>query len=415
MAQLGLRKWGSQLTTIEREKQRREQVRKDKLIALLNQKMHRAFGLTSSHSVIEEEIESFVLNNKGDFSDLKLRQLKAQIAERLAPEGIAPKAAKTKRLGSTAAKAAGLGIMGIAEHKPAPGLNHDRTHERKQLSRGSAHSMSMKSLALSQRKPPSIGGTQMSVRSSSHRSLAESDEWREIQNFNTLLHLEQQNQEVLASKDQQKLMKQELDKQISEKKERERQERQTERDYEEMQKKLLREAERKEKLRIEQVRQRIARDKESRDRQMIMDSTIRQSEIDREKTQEALMIAKLKKELELEKMASLEQKNQRRRQMQDMRSENENAQFLARVAAQKEREEEVKIQQETMRKLDIQQNKEANTSKKLKEKAEKFVDKMASEVYTKLEQKAKREEEQIQRYTEERSMREKLEEERRLK
>lgn len=407
MAQLGLRKWGSQLTTIEREKERRDQVRKDKLIALLNQKMHRVFGLTSSHAVIEEEIESFVLNNKGDFSELKLRQLKAQIAERLAPEGIAPRGAKTKRLGSTAAKAAGLGIMGIDEQKPAP--------DRKQLSRGSAHSMSMKSLALSQKKAPSIGGTQMSVRSSSHRSLAESDEWREIQNFNTLLHLEQQNQEVLAGKSQQKRMKEELDKQIHEKKERERKERQAERDYEEMQKRILREAERKEKLRIEEVRKRIARDKESRDRQMIMDSTIRKSELEREKAQEALMIAKLKKELELEKMASIEQKNQRRKQMQDMRSENENAQFLAKVAAQKEREEEIKIQKEIMRKLDIQQNKEANNSKKLKEKSQRFVDKMASEVYTKLEQKARDEEDQIQRYTEERNMREKLEEERRIK
>ena len=407
MAQLGLRKWGSQLTTIEREKERREQVRKDKLIALLNQKMHRAFGLTSSHAVIEEEIESFVLNNKGDFSELKLRQLKAQIAERLAPEGIAPRGNKTKRLGSTAAKAAGLGIMGIDEQKPAL--------DRKQLSRGSAHSMSMKSLALSQKKAPSVGGTQMSVRSSSHRSLAESDEWREIQNFNTLLHLEQQNQEVLAGKSQQKRMKEELDKQINEKKERERKERQAERDYEEMQKRILREAERKEKLRIEGVRQRIARDKESRDRQMIMDSTIKKNELEREKAQEALMIAKLKKELELEKMASIEQKNQRRKQMQDMRSENENAQFLAKVAAQKEREEEIKIQKEIMRKLDIQQNKEANNSKKLKEKSQRFVDKMASEVYTKLEQKARDEEDQIQRYTEERNMREKLEEERRIK
>jgi len=247
MAQLGLRKWGSQFVTIDKEKARREHIRKEKLTALLNQKLHRAFGLTTSHPVIEEEIEHFVLNNKGDFSELKLRVLRGQIAEKLAPEGITLKIkTKTNRLGSTAAKAAGMGILGINESKPEV--------ERQQLSRGSRHSMSVKSLASSQKKPQSIRQSQMSQRSSSHRSLAESDEWREIQNFNTLLHLEEQNNEIIQGKERQRMMKQQLDLQIKEKKERERQEKEAERMYENMQRKLMNAAERKENLKIEMMR-----------------------------------------------------------------------------------------------------------------------------------------------------------------
>lgn len=210
MAQLGLRKWGSQFSTIEKEKAKREQYRKEKLTALLNQRLHKAFGLTSSHPVIEQEIESFVQNNKGDFSQLKLKKLQNDLAQKLAPEGISLRTTrKVGNLGNTAAKA-GMGIVGITDR------NQDNS-SRHGLSRGSRHSMSVKSFANEKPKPRSIRGSQMSHRSSSHRSLAESDEWREILNFNTLLHLEEQNNEIQKEKDRQKMIKRELDMQIREK------------------------------------------------------------------------------------------------------------------------------------------------------------------------------------------------------
>lgn len=407
MAQLGLRKWGSQLTTIEQEKAKREQLRKDKLIALLNQKLHRAFGLTTSHPTIESEIESFVLNNKDEFSEMKLKMLKNDIAEKLAPEGITLKTGKASRLGSTAAKA-GMGIIGINENK-------DQFRGNNTLSRSSRHSMSVKSIANNKPKAQALRASQMSNRSSSYRSLAESDEWREIQNFNTLLHLEEQNQEIQREKDRQQMIKEQLDKQIREKKERERQERETEKMYEDMQMRLLNEADRKERLRQENMRRKIQKDKESRDRQVIMENTIRKGIEEREKAQEAIMVAKLKKELELEKLAYKEQKNTRHKQMKDMIAENTNAQFLSKVAQQKEREEDERMQRELMRKLEEQQRKEANDAKKRKEKQEKFVDKMANEVYSKIQERNRQEEDTIRRYTEERDMKERLEEERRMR
>lgn len=220
MAHLGLRKWGSQLTTIEQEKVKREQFRKEKLVSLLNQKLHRTFGLTTSHPVIEDEIESFVANNKEDFSMLKLKELQNDIAARLAKEGITIKTKNSARKGQTAAKA-GMGILGINENK--------YTSETPKLqSRESKHSMSMRSLSNSNANGQNVRGSQMSGRSTSFKSLAESDEWREIQNFNTLLHLEEQNQEIQREKERQRMIKDALDTQIREKKDRAMQEKKTE-------------------------------------------------------------------------------------------------------------------------------------------------------------------------------------------
>lgn len=291
MAQLGLRKWGSQYTTIEKEKHKRQQFRVEKLTGLLNQKMHRAFGLTVLNPTIEEEIEKFVVNNQGDFSQLKLKKLQNEIAEKLAPEGITLK--KRKARGSVAARAG----MEITNSIPNKGL-----------SRGSAASMSVKSITGPAGVAQNARGSQMSQRTLSHKSLAESDQWREIENFNTLLYLEEQNQEIIREKNQQRMIKEELDRQIKEKKELRRQEIETEKMYEDMQRKILDEADRKERYRVEKIKDKIKKDKEGRDRQMIMDKAIRQGEIEREKAQEALMINKLKKELELEKLAFKQQK-----------------------------------------------------------------------------------------------------------
>jgi hypothetical protein len=254
----------------------------------------------------------------------------------------------------------------------------------------------------------------MSNRSSSHRSLAESDEWREIQNFNTLLHLEEQNQEILNDKEQQRQMKDELDKQIREKRERVRQEQETEKTYEVMQRRLMNDAERKEALRIENLRKKVEKAKYGRNMQIIMENTIKKSEIDNEKAQEAMMVAKLKKELEIEKLAYKEQRNVQKKQMKQMLTENTNAQFLTKVAVQREREEDERLQKDIMRKLEEQQNKEANDSKLRKEKQQNFVDRMAHDVYGKVILKNKEEEDKIRRYVEERDMKDRINENRKI-
>jgi len=146
-----------------------------------------------------------------------------------------------------------------------------------------------------------------------------------------------------------------------------------------------------------------------------METTIKKGILEREKAQEALMVSKLKKELELEQMAYKQQRNTRKKQMRDMISENANAQFLARVAEQKEREEDERIQREIMKKLEEQQNKEANNSKALSKKKQYFVDKMATDVFDKIEMRQRNEEEMIKKYTEEKNMRERIEEQRKLR
>jgi hypothetical protein len=411
MALMNTRAYGSPYVTIEKEKAKREPQRKEKLTALLNQRMHKAFGLTSSHPIIEDKIESFVANNQGDFSELKLRKVKEELARELEPEGIFLKQNKSTRGGSSAIKA-GMGIVGIKD-KPAPKKSELNINGQTGLSRGSKHSMSVKSFASSKKR--GFRGSQQSQRTTSHRSLAESDEWREIQNFNSLLHLEEQNQEIQKERDLQRQMKEELDKQIREKRERERQEKEAERMYEEMQKKILKEADKKEKLNVQKMRMKIEKDKEGRDRQIIMENVIRKSEFEREKAQETIMMNKLKKELELEKLAFKQQKNVRKSQMKEMMAENTNAQYLAKIAQQREREEDEKIQREIMRKLEAQQMKEANDAFKRKQKQDEFVDKMATNVYSKIQERNRQEEEKINKYSQQHNLKQKLEEERRIR
>ena len=48
--------------------------------------------------------------------------------------------------------------------------------------------------------------------------LDEEDEWNAIQNFNTMLHFEEQKQSLMREQERKRLIKQELDKQILEKK-----------------------------------------------------------------------------------------------------------------------------------------------------------------------------------------------------
>ena len=101
--------------------------------------------------------------------------------------------------------------------------------------------------------------------------------------------------------------------------------------------------------------------------------------------------------------------------MDTMKAENSKNQYLARVAAEKEKEEDVRIQQELMKTLEAQQSKEANDAHRRTERQAFFVNKMATDVLSKVELRNKHEEDTIKRYTEERALKEKLEEDRRLK
>jgi len=65
--------------------------------------------------------------------------------------------------------------------------------------------------------------------------LAEEDEWTAIQKFNTLLHYEEQKQQMMREQERRKLIRGELDKQLKEKKERGARELEERRAYEALQ------------------------------------------------------------------------------------------------------------------------------------------------------------------------------------
>ena len=70
-------------------------------------------------------------------------------------------------------------------------------------------------------------------------SLNEEDEWSAIQNFNTILHHEEQKQMIMREAERKRLIKEELDRQIKEKNLRKRKERHEDQLYDELQKKHL--------------------------------------------------------------------------------------------------------------------------------------------------------------------------------
>lgn len=65
--------------------------------------------------------------------------------------------------------------------------------------------------------------------------MAEEDEWTAIQKFNTLLHYEEQKQQILREQERRKLIRQELDRQIREKRQKKADEAQEKAMYEKLQ------------------------------------------------------------------------------------------------------------------------------------------------------------------------------------
>ena len=89
-----------------------------------------------------------------------------------------------------------------------------------------ASRLSKKSGATQPKDQLSVKGSQIDAqsiassrpRTEQYSELDEDDEWTAIQKFNTLLHYEEQKQQMIRDKERKRLIKQELDRQLEEKK-----------------------------------------------------------------------------------------------------------------------------------------------------------------------------------------------------
>ena len=115
--------------------------------------------------------------------------------------------------------------------------------------------------------PDDLASVQSKTKSSMS-GLNEEDEWQAIQNFNIMLHYEEQKQAQLREQERKCLIKEELDRQVKEKNKRKKREVAEDKEYEELQKQHLTLLEQKEKERMRETQQKIENEKKSRDQQL---------------------------------------------------------------------------------------------------------------------------------------------------
>jgi len=90
-----------------------------------------------------------------------------------------------------------------------------------------------------------------------YSELDEDDEWTAIQKFNTLLHYEEQKQQMMRDRERKRLIKQELDKQLQEKNQRKKAEVDEKRQYEDLQEQHVKLLDEKENEKSAEVKRRI--------------------------------------------------------------------------------------------------------------------------------------------------------------
>lgn len=177
-----------------------------------------------------------------------------------------------------------------------------------------------------------------------YSNLNEEDEWTAIQNFNTILHYEEQKQMRLREQERKRLIKEELDRQVREKRARKRREREEDDLYDDLQRKHAELIDEKEREREAEARAKAAREKASRDQQL-KDEKRRRKHEDREtKAQEQAIVARLKDEMRHERDMYLEKRRQERDYLQAMLKENEKRKAEHERAQARERDDDVAAQ-----------------------------------------------------------------------
>jgi len=139
-------------------------------------------------------------------------------------------------------------------------------------------------------------------------NLNEEDEWTAIQNFNTILHHEEQKQYVMREAERKRLIKDELDRQVREKNLRKRKEKHEDELYDELQKKHLELLQEKEVERDVATRAKAEREKASRDEQLKQEKRRKKALQKAESAQEKAVVARLQDEMQQERDLMIEKR-----------------------------------------------------------------------------------------------------------
>ena len=110
-----------------------------------------------------------------------------------------------------------------------------------------------------------------------------------------------------------------------------------------------------------------------------------------------------------------EKRRQEKEYLQKMLTENDRQKAKAAMERERERLEDVKAQQEYSRMLEKQEQDRINEFKARENRAQEFMNRMADTVIKSMDDRQREEEDKIRRYEMEKEMRERMEDERRLK
>jgi hypothetical protein len=233
---------------------------------------------------------------------------------------------------------------------------------------------------------PRLEDDLMSVQSRTKSTLSnlnEEDEWQAIQNFNIMLHYEEQKQAVLREQERKRLIKAELDRQIKEKDKMKQREVAEGKEYEELQKNHIALLEEKERDRLDENSRKIENEKRNRDQQL-QDEKQRKKMIQRQEfQQEQEVVKRLQDEMEDERQQVMQRRTQEKDYLQTMLKENEFQKKIQLDEKEKERVDDIKAQDAYNRMLEQQEIDRANEVAEREKRAQEFMGKMADNVLKK--------------------------------
>lgn len=250
--------------------------------------------------------------------------------------------------------------------------------------------------------------SQLSHVHTQYSNLNEEDEWTAIQNFNTILHYEEQKQMLMRERERKRLIREELDRQVREKRARKRKEREEEDLYDHLQRKHAELVDEKEREREAEARAKAAREKASRDQQL-KDEKRRRKHNDREtRAQEQAIVARLKDEMRQERDMYMEKRRQEREYLQAMLTENEKRKAHQANQRDRERAEDVAAQEAYTAMLKQQEDDRQAEFERREKRAQEFMGRMADTVLKEMDARQRDEDEKVRQYEMEREMQERL-------
>jgi hypothetical protein len=241
----------------------------------------------------------------------------------------------------------------------------------------------------------------MSVQSrtkSSYSKLNEEDEWQAIQNFNIMLHYEEQKQTALREQERKRLIKEELDRQCREKNKKKKREQLEEKEYEQVQQQHLKLLETKEQQRVREAHQKVENEKRSRDQQMQEEKLRKRMSEKQEYEQEKQVVKRLHSEMDEERKQVMEKRRQEKEYLQIMLQENEQQKKRQLNDQDREKQEDVEAQEAYNIMLEQQENDRIREVEERERRAQEFMGRMADTVIKNMDAKQREEEEKIRQY-----------------